>query len=129
MDPFKKTNNKNTPGKKDKQLKFKMKFNLWTVVIAALLVLLFVPPLLSLGDFDGFSDTEEISQVLTDIKEDKVEKIEIEDEKLAVEYKDGVVKTAIIEENQNFSDLLENSDIDPSSVNYTVIDQSIAYRN
>ncbi len=128
MDPFRSTKGSGTQKKKDKQFKFKMKFNLWTVVIAALLVVLFAPFFLSLGDFDGFTDTEtqDISRVLSDIKEDKIEKIEIENEKVIVEYKDGTVKNAIKEENESFSDLLEKSDIDPSSVNYKVVDQSLS---
>ena len=128
MDPFRSTKGTGTQKKKDKQFKFKMKFNLWTVVIAALLVVLFAPFFLSLGDLDGFTDTDtqDISRVLADIKEDKVEKIEIENEKVIVEYKDGTVKNAIKEENESFSDLLEKSDLDPSSVNYTVVDQSLS---
>ncbi len=110
---------------KNKKKVFKVKINFWTIILGALALMFFLPLLFSIFGLDTLEDKIEISQVLNDIKEEKIEKVEIQDEKLLLQYKDESYKVAIKEEDQRFSDLLENSDIDPSSVNYEVVDQSI----
>ncbi len=67
----------------------------------------------------------EISQLMGDIKESKVDKVLIENSKLIVTYKDGSTKFSTKEDAQSFSDLLEKSKIDPSTVKFTVLDQTL----
>jgi cell division protease FtsH len=112
------------PGKRGFQ--FKIQLNFWKLVLTGLLILFFLPFFLSLFGEEGLNQKVEISQALVDIKEEKVEKVEIENEKLILIYKDGEIKTSIKEQDQSFIDLLEKSGIDPTSVNYDVIDQSVA---
>lgn len=112
------------PGKRGFQ--FKIQFNFWKLVLTGLLILFFLPFFLSFFGEEGLNQKVEISQALVDIKEEKVEKVEIENEKLILTYKDGEIKTTIKEQDQSFIDLLEKSGIDPTSVNYDVIDQSVA---
>ena len=89
-------------------------------------VLLFILPLFfSAVDMKGSSEKVEISRALADIKEEKVEKIMVENERIILTYKSGEVKYAVKEENESLSDLLDKADIDPTKVNYSVIDQSL----
>ena len=111
------------PGKRGFQ--FKIQLNFWKLVLTGLLILFFLPFFLSLFEGEGLPQKVEISQALIDIREEKIEKVEIENEKLILTYKDGGIKTSIKEQDQSFVDLLEKSDIEPTSVNYDVIDQSV----
>ncbi|MCL4382745.1 ATP-dependent zinc metalloprotease FtsH [Patescibacteria group bacterium] len=110
------------PGKKRI---IKLKVNLWSIVLIGLVILFFLPALLSFTGFTGEENKVEISQVLNDIKEGKIKKVEIENERLLLTYSDESTKVAIKEENENFSDLLKNADIDPTTVNYIVVDQTV----
>ena len=111
------------PGKR--RFEFKIQLNFWKLVLTGLLILFFLPSILSLFDGEGLVSKVEISQALIDIKEEKVEKVLIENERLTLTYKDGEIKTATKEQDQSFADLLEKSDIEPASVNYDVVDQSV----
>ncbi len=112
------------PGKR--RFQFKIQLNFWKLVLTGLLILFFLPFFLSLFEGEGLSQKVEISQALIDIKEEKVEKVVIENERLTLTYKDGEIKTTTKEQDQNFVDLLEKSGIEPTSVNYDVVDQSVA---
>ena len=112
--------------KGNKKKVFKIKINIWTIALGFLAVFFFLPLLFSIVGFGALEDRVEISHVLSDIKEEKIEKIDIQDERVLLTYKDDSFKVAIKEETQNFSELLENSGIDPSSVSYEVVDQSAA---
>ena len=111
------------PGKRRFELKIQLNF--WKLIMAGLLIMFFLPFILSLFNGEGLTPKVEISQALTDIKEEKVEKVLIENERLTLTYKDGELKTATKEQDQSFADLLEKSDIEPASVKYDVVDQSV----
>ena len=108
-----------------KQLEiFKIKINIWTVVIVLLLIIFMLPFLLSFTSFGALEEKIDISAALSDIKGDKVDSIQVQDEKLILKYKDGSEKLAIKEDKDSFASLLEKANVDPSEVNYKVIDQS-----
>lgn len=109
---------------KKKKFEFKLKVNVWTLVIGASFVILFLPAFLSFFETKGLGTKVETSQILNDIKEGKVDKVLIQNEKLLLTYKDGTTKIGTKEENQSFAELLSKASIDPSKVNYTVVDQS-----
>ena len=89
-------------------------------------ILLFILPLFfSAIDMKGSSEKLDISQAVADIKEEKVEKILVEKERIVLTYKGGEVKYTVKEPNENFSDLLDKADIDPTKVNYSVVDQTL----
>lgn len=111
--------------KKRKRFEFKFKINLWTIILFALLVIFFAPLLFSIPGVNDNPQKEDISQALADIKDNKVKKVEIENEKVILTYDDGSQKEAIKEQGQSFADLLDKAKIDPSQVNYTVVDQSL----
>jgi len=115
---------KNPKGKK--QVQFKLKLNLWTVSMT-LLVLFFVVPVMIAGfQMIGGSSNVDISQVLTDVKGGKVDKILIEKDKLILTYKDGSTKFSTKESMDSFSQLLKDSGIDSGAVNYKAVDQSVS---
>lgn len=110
---------------KKKQFVLKLRINVWTIVFI-LFAVFFVAPIVLTGLQLGRSENKvELSQLAKDIKDKKIKKVLIENEKLIVTYNDDSVKTSTKEEGQNFTDFLEKSGIDPSSVSYTPIDQSI----
>jgi cell division protease FtsH len=123
MDPNKPARKKASPVKK--QLQFKLKINLWTIALG-LLVVFFVVPLIITGvQMTGNSSNVDISALMTDIKGGKVDKVQIESNKLVVTYKDGSTKFSTKEDVEGFSQLLKESGIDPSTVKFSVLDQSL----
>lgn len=113
------------PNKK-KQVKFKFKISLWRIVLIGLLILFFAPVLM--GFFQAQIDESQIplSQAISDIKEDKIDQVLVEQERLVLEYKDGGEKVTTKEASVSFPELLDRSNIDPQSVDYRVIDQTVA---
>jgi cell division protease FtsH len=108
-----------------KQFQFKLKLNLWTVALAILAVFFIVPAIIAGVQMAGSNNNVDISQLLNDIKGNKVNKILIESDKLVVTYKDGSTKFSTKENVQGFSQLLKDSGIDPSTVKFSVADQSL----
>ena len=110
--------------KKQKQIKVKLRVNLWTVLGAIFVIFFVIPSFITALQSFGDSSKANVSQVMSDIKDGKVEKIDVEGSKLLVNYKDESMKISIKEDTENFSDLLKNYGIDPSAVNYEIVDQS-----
>jgi len=115
--------NKNQKGKR--HFVFKLKINIWTVLLGILFVLFFLPLAISFVELSREEGKVDISQAIVDIKEEKVEKVLVQNEKVILNYKDGATKTTTKEEGDSFTDLLDKSGIDPTSVSYTVVDQSL----
>lgn len=75
----------------------------------------------------GLNKGQEIplSQVISDIKDEKVEKINLEGDKIQVDYKEeGKVSISRKESGESIYQVLKNSDIDPKSVTIEVLDTS-----
>src|SRR4030066_1136734 len=115
---------KNARGKK--QFQFKLKINIWTIALTFLVIFFVIPGIIAAFQTIGTSNNENISQLLTDIKAGKVDKVTVDSTKLVVTYRDGSTKLSTKEEGESFSDLLKNAGIDPAGVNYEVIDQSLS---
>ena len=113
-----KTPTPKTP-KKIKVVITPQKIFLWLVI-----GLLFLPSILSILSGEGFGSKIPVSQVVNDIRDDKVEKIRIIDESVEVKYKDGSLRTTRKELSQPFSDVLKASGIDPSKVQTEVVTPS-----
>lgn len=115
---------KNQPNKKKRVVRLEMGFGFEPrkSLIYLLLLLLFVPFLFSLLRGSG-SDKISLSQLLRDIKDKKIEKVEIDGTTLTTKYNDGTVKTSKKEDTQDLSTILKQADIDITSVNVLVKDQ------
>ena len=117
---------KKNGGKKGQNFKIKVvKLNLWKIGLAVLGVLIIAPIILGLLQTKIDSSQLDLSQAVNDIKEDKVEKVTIEGDKLLLTYKDQSIKITTKETGINFPELLDRSGIDPKTVNYTISDQSV----
>src|SRR3990172_10354945 len=112
--------------KNGKHFQFKLRFNLWTILLGGFLVLFLLPLFFSAFEMKGSSTKLELSQALSDIKDGKIEKVSVENEKVIITYKDGAIKYTIKETNESFTDILDKAKIDPTSVKYSIVDQSIA---
>lgn len=104
----------------------KIKINLVRVVITLLILLALAPFVLAFFQTQIDNSQIELSKALTDIKDNKVDKVLVEDNKLIFTYKDGSTKITTKESTISFPDLLVKSGIDASKVNYTISDQSVA---
>jgi cell division protease FtsH len=108
-----------------KKIEFKFKFNLKRLLIWFLILMLFLPGIMSL--WEGMTGVENVSlsQLMADIKEERVEEIEVVGNKLMVDYKDSnETKVVVKESDESLTATLKASEIDPSSVNIVVADQS-----
>lgn len=117
---------KKSSKKGGKQVQVKMRFNLWTIAATILVIFFIVPAFIAALQTFGSSNKLSVPQLMNDIKSGNVEKVDVEGSKLIVTNKDGSVKTSTKEESENFTDLLRNYEIDPASVNYEIVDQSLA---
>ena len=111
--------------KNAKKFGFKLKINLWTIIFGIFLFLFIAPFIFSFFDTQTSKNRVDLSQALTDIKEEKVEKVVVENDNIILTYKDGSTKLTSKEPNETFTDLLEKSQIAPTSVKYTISDQTL----
>lgn len=126
MDPIKeikKLSRKELKGKK--RFEFRLKINIWKVLIGIFLVIFFLPFIISIVEFQKVETRLETSQALVDIKDGKVKGVLVQDSKLVLTYNDGTTKVATKEGSETLAELLDKSGVDPSSVNYTVADQTL----
>ncbi|MEK7188449.1 MAG: ATP-dependent metallopeptidase FtsH/Yme1/Tma family protein, partial [Patescibacteria group bacterium] len=113
------------PEKEKRGLEFKLKINLWKIIIGSLIVIFFVPFLLNAVQTQVDGNQIEISQLLDDVRQERIEKVVVQEEKLLATYKDGTTKVSTKEKNISFPELLERNKVDPSLVKYSISDQTI----
>jgi len=88
---------------------------------------MFVPFLLSLASGSQKGEEVPLSQVVADIKDEKVEKVEIEGKTLKVYYFDkNEPERSRIEDSEGLVPILQDAGVDISKVNVTVADQSMS---
>jgi cell division protease FtsH len=125
-----KINLKKTSPKRKLSRKFELKLNL----SPKNLILWFLVSLIGLSFFFSLfgslpQESEEVSlsQVLTDIKEDKIEEIAVEGDQLLLKYKDqDKIFISRKESGQSMTEIFENADIDPTQVKVSIKDQSLS---
>src|SRR3972149_6371662 len=104
------------------QMRFDFQKLVWVVV-----VILMGLSLLELWNSGKKASQEvQLSQALSDIKDGRIEKVEVFTNNLTLYYKnktDGV-KTARKEEGVGMTELLDQAKVDPTSVNYQIMDQT-----
>jgi len=108
------------------RFEFKLKINLWKVLIAFFIVIFFLPFFISVFQLQSTESKVDTSQALNDIKEGKISEIQVQNEKLILTYNDGSTRMATKEDNESLTDLLDKAKIDPTKVNFTVVDQSLS---
>lgn len=111
--------------KNKKKVELKFKFNLGKIIIVALLILFIAPFFLALLQEGIDQGKIDVSQGLSDIKNGLIEEVEVEDERLTFKYKNEDVKIAIKESGISFPELLEAYQIDPATISYRVVDNTL----
>ena len=96
------------------------------VIYAILGGLLFAFLTLTTNPAGRFAQEKPISDVISDIKADRVEKIEVDGDKLNVNLKDTGQYVARKEEGQSFFSALEAAQVDPTKTTITVKDRTFS---
>ena len=111
---------------KIKKFEFKFKINLKNLLLWGLIIWLGISFLVSLRTQFPGKEKISLSQALTDIKEGKIQRVEVEDSRLYLTYKDGQVLLSQKEGGISFTEILKSADISPESVNFVVKDLPIS---
>lgn len=112
--------------KKQKKLEFRLKINLTRVLIFGLLLLFFIPFLLTFFQDNIGGQKIDVSKALSDIGAGNVEKVGVTEDHLTLTYKDGTKKTALKEPSISFPELLDRAKISTDKVSFSIEDQSVS---
>ena len=120
-----------TGRKQVKKLELRLKFNPRRLLVWFLIIFLFLPSLLGfIGESSGLVDELALSEAIEEIKNQKVDKVEIRGDDLVLYYPevDGVpnLKLARKEEGTSFVELLQGAGIDESDVKVEVASQTLS---
>lgn len=96
------------------------------VIYGVLGLLLFVFFVATATPVDKLSPAESISKTIADIKDNKVDKVEIDGDRLNVKLKDGGTYTSRKEDNQSFFAALDAAKVDPIAAQITIKDRSFS---
>jgi len=108
------------------KVKFQFKINLWRIVLIGLLILFLVPVFISFLQSQIEQSQVSLSQAIADIRDQKISEVQVQDERLILEYKSGETKITTKEASVSFPELLDRSGLDLTSVSYRVTDQTLA---
>ncbi len=110
--------------KKGKKNKFRLGWKDLFLYGFLLLFLLFIT--IGINDFSNISKEVQVplSQVVSDIKQNKVNEVVVSESKLEVSYKDGKKVVSRQEANSSFYEVLNNAKVDSSKVKITIKDSS-----
>jgi cell division protease FtsH len=112
-------------GKKvNKMFEFKFEFNLKNIVIGLFVLFLIFSVIGSVSNQNGTTPEKPLSIVLTEIKDGKISKIEVEEGKVTATYKDGTKSIARKESQDSIYTILKDANIDPAKTEITVKDVS-----
>ncbi len=109
-----------------KQVKMQMKFNLRSILVWLLVLLVGFPILASLVRQPTADKEITLTEALRAIKEGNVEEVLVDGELLNLTYKDGNVRVARKEGTANVTEILKNADIDPLASQIKIKDASMS---
>ena len=126
MTEKKTSKNSSSSSKNPRISKFEMKIKLdpKRAIVYMLIGLLFVPFLISVFTSYG-SNSVSLSQLVSDIKADKIDKIEISGNELKANYQDGSFKTSLKEPGQQLFEIFDQAQINLNTVDVEVKDHSL----
>lgn len=119
------TRKKPVPKTPKKKMELKFNFNLKKLLVWGLILLLFLPFLVSLFDPTAFLEEISISQAISDVKEEKVEEIKLQGDKLVLDYGEDKIRVSRKEEGVSMVEILQREGVDPSRVNIEVGSQML----
>jgi len=111
-----------TNGKKNKKFfQWQLEINIKNIFIAFFILLFLYQIFKSINnEIKQVLPEKPITQVIQEIKDKKVKKIEITDNRLLIEYKDGKYAISYKEPSESFLKTLKDNEIDSSSVNLVI---------
>jgi len=117
--------NKNGNKKNKKLFEWRIEVNLKNIFIAFFIFLFLYQFFHSLTqEVKQIVPEKPITQVIKEIKEQKVKKIEVNDNRLLIEYKNKTYAVSYKESSESFLKILKDNDIDPSSLNLSIKNSS-----
>lgn len=126
MKQDKKINSGGFNGKKKSFKVYQFHFNLQKVVWVIVILLMGMSLLELWFAGSGVNREVQLSQALLDVKEGRVEKVDVFAERLVIKYKDKEEEFVSRKEaNESFTELLDRSGIDPTTVKYEIKDQTL----
>lgn len=113
------------PELKGKPVKmWSFRFDLKKIVIWGLILLLFLPAIFSYLNSGVSDSTLTVTEAMTEIREKRVDKVEVLGDSIVLNYPDKKIKLSTKETGQSFTELLTQYKIDPASVNFEVANGS-----
>ncbi len=111
-----------------KKVKAGFKFTWKDLLLYGFLFFFLLFLIMGLGEYANPQSQNDvpISKLVQDIKNKKVQKVEVADTKVDITYKDGKVATAKKEPNVSLFEVLKNSDVNPAGVNIVVKEDTSA---
>lgn len=115
--------NKNNDKKNKKISQWQLEINIKNIFIAFFIFLFLYQFFKSINsEIKQVLPEKPITQVIQEIKDRKVKKIEITDNRLLIEYKDGKYAISYKEPSESFLKTLKDNEIDSSSINLLIKD-------
>jgi cell division protease FtsH len=115
--------NKKNSKKNQKFFQWRLEINIKNIFIAFFIFLFLYQLFNSINkEIKQVLPEKPITQVIQEVKDKKVKKIEITDNRLLIEYKDGKYAVSYKEPSESFLKTLKDNNIDPSSLNLVVKD-------
>jgi len=115
--------NKNNNKKNKKLFQWQLEINIKNIFIAFFIFLFLYQFFKSINsEIKQVLPEKPITQVIQEIKDRKVKKIEITDNRLLIEYKDGKYAISYKEASESFLKTLKDNEIDSSSINLLIKD-------
>ncbi len=116
---------KHTPQKKNgKTFAFRFEFNLKNIILALFLLFLAFSFIGSISSQNSLFPEKPLSTVITDVRDAKIQSIEVEEGRLLVTYKDGAKVIAHKESQESIYQMLQAAGVDPSKTEIRVRDVS-----
>lgn len=109
-----------------KNKKFGLQFSWKDLILYGFLFLFLVAITLGLSDLTGGSETQNVplSQVISDVDNERIEEIIVSDNSLEIKYKDGKEAVSNKEPGASLYEILQNSEVDSSKTKITIKDNS-----
>ncbi|KXK08994.1 MAG: ATP-dependent zinc metalloprotease FtsH [Microgenomates bacterium OLB22] len=105
---------------KKRQKSFSFKLDIKHIFYAIFGILLLVSVLLSTQEFGKIAPEKSVSTLISDIKQKKIKKIEIVENKILAYYQDDSLATVNKEQGESFIRTLQESDVDPTKLDISV---------
>ncbi|MBI4058555.1 ATP-dependent zinc metalloprotease FtsH [Candidatus Gottesmanbacteria bacterium] len=113
------------PQKRPRRVEFKFNFNLRNIFLILLVGFVVFSTFLSVNEGARLSQEKPLSTVLNDVKEDKIKKLEVDEMKIKVYYKDGEEAVTRKEPQVSIYEIFSSVNVDPSKVEIVNKDNSV----